>query len=323
MKYIEKGKNKMTCNSFSLFIKKILIMPCLLFVGLVFSDTQKAPCGPHYYCTGVDQNYFPRVINLIGSIHKNDFDNLGMIAVFDLGMSQDQLALLHKIEKVTVYQVEKKNPDILTPFKTDAGGKMVRGWFAWKPVLIKQSLDMFPYVVYLDAGTTILKPLTDVFRHVRQNGYFFIDTGHNIEQRITKPVIERILATMSRADQAMILDKNTMELDAGFQGLSAALYEDYILPMYNFASDLTLFMDDGSSKMGFGAGRHDQILFSIVANKLGYKFFPHGWISLNIDEKKVPIHAHWDKQELNEFSCIYRSRGDINIPFFENYMHYK
>jgi hypothetical protein len=294
---------------------------CVLLGSSIFASIEKAPDGPHYYCTAVDEAYFARLVNLIGSIHKNDFDNLGMIAVFDLGMTEEQSALLNTMQKVTIYQVEKKNADILTPFKTHPHGWKKRGWFSWKPVVIKQSLDMFPYVLYVDAGTTILQPLTDLFKHIRQNGYFLLDTGHNIEQRITQPVIEKLLSEMSSADQTMILDKNTMELDGGCQGLSSAVYLDYVLPMYNLASDLTLFMDDGSARLGFGEGRHDQILFSIYANKLGYKFFLHGWTMLRVDAKDVAFHTHWNGKEINESTSIYRSRCDINTSYYEKYIH--
>lgn len=199
---------------------------------------------------------------------------------------------------------------------------MIKGWFAWKPVIIKQALDMFPYVIYLDSGTTILQPLTTLFKHIRQNGYFLIDTGHNIEQRITKPVKEKLLSQMSESTQAMILDPNTMELDGGFQGLSSAVYDEYVIPLYNLAADLTLFMDDGSAKLGFGEGRHDQILFSIYANKLNYKLFLQGWIPLNIDEADNMIHFHWDSQEINARSSVYRSRGDIKVEYYDKFIHY-
>ena len=36
-------------------------------------------------------------------------------------------------------------------------------------------------------------------------------------------------------------------------------------------SDITLFEDDGSADRGFGWGRHDQSIFSILVNKLNYE----------------------------------------------------
>lgn len=277
----------------------------------------------HYYCTGVDESYFPRVVNLIGSIHAIDFDNLGEIAVFDLGMNAQQLQQLNKIQKVKVYQVEMVHQNLLKPFLTNQSGRKVRGWFAWKPVIIKQALDMFPYIVYTDAGTTILGSTVALFEHIRQNGYFLIDTGHNIEERITKPVLEKIVARFSLEDQRMLMDKTTMEIDGGFQGLSRAMYKEYVLPMYRLASRLELFEDDGSAKLGYGAGRHDQILFSIFANLLKLKFEPQGWMNLSVDGKTVPIHLHWDSKEVNTKTTIYRSRHNIDFKRFEKHIRYR
>ena len=304
-------------------MKKICVLLSLLV--LVFTHTPKLKAvdtypdnGAHYYCTAVDEHYYFFVINLIGSIHKNDFENLGVIAVFDLGLEPHQIAHLQKMQKVKVYPVEKNNPDVLKRFQTDNTGlRLIRGWFAWKPVVFKQALEMFPYMLYCDAGTTILQPLTNVFKHIRQNGYFLLNTGHPIEPRITKAVFEKVLTPLSTANQAMILNHQTLYLDAGLQGLTAALYHEYVDPIYKFASDLTVFMDDGSCKLGFGAARHDQTLFSIYANTLGYTLFDHGWINVTVDGQSTPIHAHWDGGQVNNYTCIYRSRNNLNLPIYE------
>lgn len=302
--------------------KKLFILNVAMLIG-VFSLTQTVAHQKHYYCTAVDSNYFPRVINLIGSIHAIDFDNLVEIAVFDLGMTQVQIKQLKSIQKVTVNNVDMVHPDLLKPFVTNTKGRKVRGWFAWKPVVIKQALDMFPYVVYTDAGTTILGPTDDLFKHIQQNGYFLINTGHNIEERITKPVIESIVSKLSPEDQKILMDKNTMEIDGGFQGLSRALYEDYVLPMYKIASHLDLFADDGSARLGYGAGRHDQILFSIFANTLKLKFDPQGWMTLNVDGKNVPLYLHWDPKKINKQTTIYRSRTNLDLARFATCIRYR
>src|SRR5439155_21284257 len=51
----------------------------------------------HYFCTAADSSYFTHLLNLIGSIHKISFDQLGEIAVFDLGLHQEQVEELNKI----------------------------------------------------------------------------------------------------------------------------------------------------------------------------------------------------------------------------------
>src|SRR5438445_536496 len=161
---------------------------------------------PHYYCTVADERHYTLLINLIGSIHKNDFDLTDEIAVFDIGLSQEQKTELESIEKVKIYQVEKVHPDLFTYFKTNPAGREVRGWFAWKPVVLKQALDMFPYVLYLDAGNILLNSPDNLFRHIQQNGYFLIaDTPIDISERITKPVADWIASTFTPEQHQSIL----------------------------------------------------------------------------------------------------------------------
>ncbi|MDB6081737.1 MAG: uncharacterized protein JWO53_1009 [Chlamydiia bacterium] len=268
----------------------------------------------HYYCTVADERHFTALMSLIGSIHKHDFEHLDEIAIFDLGFTAEQKMQLEKIEKAKVYAIEKVHPDLFTYFQTSPEGRSVRGWFAWKPVVIKQALDMFPYILYLDAGTLVLNSPDNLFKHIKQNGYYLMEIPpHSIEGRITKPVIEKIILKLPQDQQEALLRPDTFMIDAGFQGISRVFYQNYVFPMYELAPDLTLFEDDGSSKMGFGAGRHDQTLFSIFAHVGKFRLNSQGWTELQVDGNNVPFHIHWHREYLNDQTCIYRSRDDCNF----------
>lgn len=306
------------------YIKNILNLAWILSVFLITRiNAQSSQSIPHYYCAAVNQKYVSKLLTTIGSIHTNDFENLAEIAVFNLGMTPAQIVQLNRMHKVKVYDVEMKHPDILKSFRTSNNGRSVPGWFAWKPVVIKQALDMFPYIVYLDSGTTILKPMNDLFLHIKQNGYFLINCGHNIEERITKTVLDKVVSPLSKELQILIMDKNTMEIDAGFQGLSRAMYEKYALPVYEFAADLSLFADDGTPRLGFGAGRHDQILFSILAHTLNLTFQNLGWMSLAVDGKTIPFHFHWQEQEIKDYTSIYRACSAKNAAYYNKMIRYR
>lgn len=293
----------------ALFISFILTFTLKLFS---VQDAKELDKTYHYYCTVADENHFSLLINLIGTIHKTDFEALDQIAVFDIGLNNEQKKILQNIEKVAVYDVEKTHVDLIIPFKTNSAGRMVRGWFAWKPVVLKQALELFPYILYLDAGCAVLKSPDNLFKHIKQNGYFLIEISpHYIEERITKPVIEKVVAKLPKEQAEFILKKEAYMIDAGFQGLSRELHQRYVLPMYKHSSDLTLFEDDGSSKMGFGAGRHDQTLFSIYAHLAKLDLNNQGWSQLKVDGKNIPFHMHWNRSDVNDQTCIYRSRGDF------------
>lgn len=273
----------------------------------------------HYYCTVADEKHYQMVINLIGSIHAVDFENLQEIAVFDLGFTEKQKNTLSRMKKVRVCQVEKTHPDILKYFKSSDGGRMIRGWFAWKPVIIKQAADMYPYFLYMDAGTTVLRPLNDLFDYIQENGSFLMSIApHTIEERITKPVIEKVVLQQSKEDQELVMSPNTFMIDAGLQGFSSAVYQNYIMPVYNLTYDLSLFADDGSAKLGFGAGRHDQTIFSMYVYLAKLKTLAQGWMNLKVNGRDIPFHVHWDPVCVEAGTSIYRSRGGIG--FRENWI---
>ncbi len=263
---------------------------------------------PHYYATAADSNFFTKVMYLIKTIQTNDAANFERILVFDLGFTPAQISQLRLQEKVQVYSLELKHPDLLRYFTTSSHGRKVRGWFAWKPVAIKQALDQVPYVLYLDSAMEVLRPLDFLFEHIVEQGYFLVGSGDAVEQslpyRITQTVIDKIVKQFSEEYQDMLLSTDTRIISAGIQGLSRRYYDNYLMPVYNWVDDLAVFADDGTAKLGFGQGRHDQIIFSIYAALNGMQINRAGWQNLIVHGKRVPFHCHWNRQELRPYSTI-------------------
>lgn len=223
-------------------------------VALALLNTLSIYSIPHYYCTPSDERHYHLLKNLIGSIHHADFKNLEQIAVFDLGLTTQQRAELATMQKVKVYDVLMIHPDLLTYFITNPYGRSIRGYFAWKPVIIKQALDMFPSILYIDAGSTVLKPLDELFEHIHTKGYFLLSCSKtancNLANRLTQPVITTIVAKRTAQEQVCAWSKDTYMIDAGLQGISRALMHSYVLPTYGHALNLDLFKDDGMAIRG-------------------------------------------------------------------------
>lgn len=271
-----------------------------------------------YFCTVADDKHYPILLNMIGSIHKHNFYDVEKIFVYDLGLNNIHKEELKAIKKVELLQIEQTNPDILTDIETGVNRK-VRGLFSWKPVIIKDALDRCPYVLYLDAGTTILKPLNDLFKHIVQNGYLLFDCGHSIKWMTTKYLIDKL--DLNSEDNKWILEDNVFGIDAGFQGVSRALYDSYVLPMYEFTKDIKNFTDDGTCPDGWGTGRHDQTLYSILARQLGLELIYHDNPTkdcyLTIDNQKVPFHITHTKDRITNLTTIFRSRWNIDYPNYK------
>ena len=273
---------------------------------------------PMYFCTVADDKHFPILMNMIGSIHKHNFYDVEKIFVYDLGLNEVNKSQLKNIKRLELLEIEKTNPDILTDIETGINRK-VRGLFSWKPVIIKDALDRCPYVLYLDAGTTILKPLNDLFKHIVQNGYLLFDCGHSIKWMTTEYLINKL--DLNSDTNKWILEDDVFGIDAGFQGVSRSLYDSYVIPMYEFTKDIKNFTDDGTCPDGWGTGRHDQTLYSILARQLHLDINYHDNSTkdcyLTLDNEKVHFHITHTKNKITDLTTIFRSRWNIDYDSYK------
>jgi hypothetical protein len=265
------------------------------------------------FCVASDSKHFPLLLNLIGSIHKLNFDDLEVIFVYDLGLDINQINQLENIQKLEIKNVEKTNSDILTNIQTDHH-RWVKGLFSWKPVIIRDMLNYYDSFLYVDAGTTFLKPINNLFNHINENGYLFFDCGHSIKWMTTQYVIEKL--NLQTENNLWLLDDVTHGIDAGFMGISKKIEKDFVDTMYEFSKDMKLFFDDGTCPNGWGTGRHDQTLFSIIAKKNNYNILIHDRDDipsyLNFDDKKIKIHITHLSHRVNQETDIFRSRWNLN-----------
>ena len=275
---------------------------------------------PMYFCTAADEKHYPILLNMIGSIHKQNYYDTVEIRVYDLGLNDIQRSELRNIKKVKICELEKTNPEILTFIQTSET-KLSRGAFSWKPVVIKDSLDYQPYTLYVDAGTTILKPLNNIFKHIVQNKYLLFDCGHSIKWMTTKHVIDT--QGLNEPENSWILNDDTFGIDAGFQGVSKELYDDYVLPVYELTKDIRNFIDDKTCPNGYGCARQDQTLYSIQARKLGLNLIYHDnkekQCYLLIDGNKVDFHITHTQNLITDKTTIFRSRWNLNYPNYKDY----
>jgi hypothetical protein len=314
-------------------ITKISTFFLLFFSGIFLYVYSNSPIKQHspirqYYCTAADKKFFAILLNLIGSLHHTNFENIEEIAVYDLGLEQDQITTLNNIQKVRVYNIELTHPDLLKPVKVD-DRRIVPGWYAWKPVAIKQSLDKFPYVLWIDAGSTVLKPLDDLFVYIQKQGYFLATIGDTwepekgkfrcgIEWQTTRYVRNKF--NLDDPKNVWIFNKEAVM--GGIIGVAQSAKDVFIMPLYEMTKDLRAYIDDGTAPGGFGCGRHDQALLSILAYLGGLTIHKQDRsqrnpIQLSFDGKTVPLYITWVSQYVCDKTHIYSSHGDIkDIKFY-------
>jgi hypothetical protein len=282
----------------------IYLFILIIFFNLFTVDT--------YYCTAADSNHFSMLKNLIGSIHKED-PNAQKILVFNLGLSDHEIKYLNSLKSVFVKNIMQNDRHLTELFIQNCGRK-IKGLFSWKPIVIKEALEECPYVLYCDSGTMILKDITPIFECIVEQGYYLLSCTNNencnLVNRITNDVKNFVIENFN-SYYDFLMDKSTTMIDAGMQGISrdSEFYNKYLMPVCKLASNINLFKDDGSALFGYGAGRHDQTLFTIYAHVLNLNIFPEGFFNYKFNT----YHTHWDRAEVNNQTLVYRCRSDINF----------
>ncbi|GMU19491.1 MAG: hypothetical protein AMXMBFR12_06830 [Candidatus Babeliales bacterium] len=304
-------------------MKHIVLSALLILPSCIFALN-----NPVYVCTAADEHYFHCLVNLIGSLHKHNFADIEEIAVFNLGLNNQQIAYLNTIEKIQIYSIEITHPDLLKRFNTRHWGKPIPGWYAWKPVIIKQAFDFFPSdsnIFWMDAGTTILKSLIHLFEYTEEKGYFF----HNgcdwlINKETTNFVKEKF--DLHSSENSWI--KSCVGMEAGFMGVTKRIYNQFIFPMYILSYDMRYFTDDGSCPEGFGYCRHDQALFSLFALINNMTIFHHyasikDVFYLEIKGEKFPFHIACVPEARIDETNVYRARFDVNPNDYIPFIHWR
>ena len=286
----------------------------------------------HYYVTAATSEYFGHLLNLIGSIHRVDFEQLEEIAVFDLGLSSEERAQLLTIEKIKIYDLEEhpNRTTMLTRFQVPR--RRYFGWYAWKPVIIKQALQMFPYVLWLDAGTTVLRPINHLFEYINDHGHFVCTIGNEqypngnftrpMGWQTTRYVAEKF--DLYSPEHDWILEAEAIM--AGILGFSAKALDYLVLPWYELTFDMRNFIDDGSAPDGYGTVRPEQTLLGILIYKNNLTYFKQDHmqrVPMKLPQKDTPqnLFITWHQRYVCRNTHIWSSRWDLRD--YVQYIRYK
>lgn len=283
-----------------------------------------------YVVTASDATYYDSLKYMIGSLHATNYNKLGALGIANLGMTSEQIHELEKIDKVFVFDVDKVHPDIIAPVRVNNGGKYVPGWYAWKSVIMKQMLEKYPHVFYMDATTIVLKPLDELLQYVKEHDYFVCTIGddaipekHTVGWGTTQRVIDAF--GLRDAGKQWVLDQEP--LLTGFYGVTRKGAAAFIDPMYECAKKMDLYIDDGTAPHGFGSGRHDQAVMSVIGYLNNLKIFKQDHkqetpMMLDIKGTLMPLHITWRGE--NDKTTIFNARGSArSYGQFLKDIHYK
>ncbi|OGN65172.1 MAG: hypothetical protein A3E80_01275 [Chlamydiae bacterium RIFCSPHIGHO2_12_FULL_49_9] len=279
---------------------------------------------PQYYCTAADSGYFKPLMGLIGSIHESNFDDLGEIAVFDIGLKKEEISQLENIQKVRVYRVDTDNPDVLHFFYPPNARKTL-GWYSWKPMVVKQSLDLFPYVLWIDAAATVLRPLNNLFESIVKNRYFLVTIGderkadgspvHSVDWQTNGFLREKF--QLEKEENRWILSQDCVT--SCIVGASREAWDDFVGDWFEATKDLRNFIDDGIP-YGYGCARHDQAVLTLIAYTKKLTIFDQDFTQKNpIALGEDLFYITWHHLFVDAKTSVYSSRQDLRaVPYFSS-----
>lgn len=118
--------------------------------------------------TGADERYGYWLLNMIGSVKSNS-DLFERIIAYDLGLTPAQRQLLDAVRGVEVRTV----PPFVPHWREG------RTWKTW--IWTHLEADR---ILWLDAGLTVLRPLTEALDSIREREYFAVSQGHLLAESI-------------------------------------------------------------------------------------------------------------------------------------------
>jgi hypothetical protein len=160
--------------------------------------------------SAADARYGYWLLNLLGSVEANS-DIFDRIVVYDLGLNDLQRRLLAGARGVELGTVPEFAPH----------WRQGRSWKTW----IWAHLDA-DEIVWLDAGITVLRPLTEFLEQIRERGYFVVSQGVPSRETIPSDYYAQYDVPETLGDGVSVA--------AGILGFKkpSSFYEQVILPSY-------------------------------------------------------------------------------------------
>jgi hypothetical protein len=250
------------------------------------------------------------MLNLVGSVQRRS-DLFGRILVYDLGLTPFQRRLAEGAVGVDVRTVPPFVPH----------WRQGRTWKTW--IWMNAEADD---LVWLDAGITVLRPLTDFLEQIDDRGYFVVSQGLPQRESIPSDYFDLYGVTPAQADSVAIA--------AGILGFrrQSAFFDHVIEPTYRDAvrGRSLGFSRDEVDKLNRDLDRLDDVivrdcpLFRHEQTLLGIHFYqavpdPHvndldrygGWRSPH-DHPEQVIWSHRRRGDYRFLPRIrYRSRAVV------------
>ena len=198
--------------------------------------------------TGANSPYFESLLTLINSIHKDSFDLVDMIVVYDFGLDQTEINRLKSLKKVLVLDIVKDFQiyETISSIKTKC--------HFLKMYTLFHSMGLSKNVLWLDAGACALKSLKPIFDVIESDNIFLVGDVHINRNFTHKKCVE-----IMNASEKELMDKQLWSGLVGFK--SDGKFNHIITEGWEY-SQIEGCID------GFEDNhRHDQSVLSVLSSR--------------------------------------------------------
>ena len=212
--------------------------------------------------TGANSIYFESLLTLISTVHKDSFELVDMIVVYDFGLDQTEINRLKSLKKIMIV-------DIVKDFQIYEGISSIKTKCHFlKMYTLFHSMSLSKNVLWLDAGACALRSLEPIFNVIESEDIFLVGDIHLNKNFTHKRCVEVMNAT-----EEELMDNQLWSGLVGFK--SDGKYSRIITEGWNY-SQIEGCVD------GFEDNhRHDQSILSILASRY------------NCPRQDIDIYGYW------------------------------
>ncbi|KAL3923159.1 MAG: hypothetical protein SGILL_001818, partial [Bacillariaceae sp.] len=206
--------------------------------------------------SGADQNYYSALRNFAASLKY--WAPQRKLVVYNLGMSALALKDIKKWTNVIALKWEDGIPKSLPSHVSNLKN------YAWKSIIINETVHEYKSIFWLDAGATFTGPIDAIEEIVHRNGIFLVRGQDDDMKRLSHPDTYKALGYDKETFRAEVGGGKSPHFAGGIQGhvLGSRFIDSIVIPNAKCALQAECIAPPGSSLRNH---RYDQTSLSILA----------------------------------------------------------
>jgi hypothetical protein len=203
--------------------------------------------------TGSNDDYYSALRNFAASLKFWAPDR--KLVIYNLGMSELQLKDIPKWTNVQALHWKSGIPKNLPAHVKNLNN------YAWKSIIINETVHEYKSIFWLDAGATFTGPIDSIEEIIRRNGIFLVRGQDEDMKGLSHP---RTYAALGYDKEAFRRNLKSPHFAGGVQGhvYPSRFIDSIVIPNAQCAMDPRCIAPSGST---LGNHRYDQTVLSILA----------------------------------------------------------